>query len=58
MLIAHAGHWLVTASYLAPVAGFVVWLGVVTLRQRREDRVERAHEGAHREDGGQAGPVG
>ncbi|MEJ7786807.1 MAG: hypothetical protein WKF96_18555 [Solirubrobacteraceae bacterium] len=41
MLIAHASHWLVTASYLAPVAGFLVWLGVVTLRQRREDRAER-----------------
>jgi len=38
MLIAHSGHWAVTVSYLAPVAGFFIWLGFVTVRQRRQDR--------------------
>lgn len=38
MLIAHGGHWAVTVSYVAPVAGFFIWLGVVTVRQRRRDR--------------------
>ena len=36
--IAHAGHWLVNIAYLAPVLGFLAWLGLTTLRERREDR--------------------
>jgi threonine/homoserine/homoserine lactone efflux protein len=44
MLIAHASHWAVTVSYMAPVAGFLIWLGVVTVRQRRRDRLGRARE--------------
>ena len=36
--IAHAGHWLVNIAYLAPVLGFLAWLGLTTYRERREDR--------------------
>ncbi len=43
MPIAHAGHWLVNAAYLAPVVGFLGWLAWVTWKERREghDRRER-----------------
>ena len=34
-LIAHAGHWIVNVAYFAPVLGFLVWLGVTQLRERR-----------------------
>ena len=37
-VLAHAGHWLVQVAYFAPVLGFVVWLGITTLKQRRRDR--------------------
>ncbi len=50
MLIAHASHWAVTVSYMAPVAGFLIWLGVVTVRQRRRDRAreqERPSSSGH-----------
>ena len=35
--LAHSGHWLVNLMYLAPVVGFLGWLGVVTWRERREE---------------------
>ena len=35
---AHAGHWLVNVAYFVPVVGFLVWLGYVQVKQRREDR--------------------
>lgn len=41
MLIAHGGHWLVTVSYFLPVAGALLWLGIVTLRRRRWERARR-----------------
>jgi len=37
LLIAHAGHWLVSAAYFAPVLVFVIWLVAVTVKERRED---------------------
>jgi hypothetical protein len=37
-LIAHAGHWLVSAAYFVPVLGFLIWLGVTQLRDRRENK--------------------
>ena len=37
VLIAHAGHWLVSAAYFVPVLGFLIWLGITQLRDRRED---------------------
>jgi hypothetical protein len=33
--IAHAGHWLESIVYLVPIAGFGIWLGVSTVRDRR-----------------------
>ena len=38
LVVAHAGHWLVNAAYFAPVAGFLVWLGITEVRSRREKR--------------------
>jgi len=38
MLIAHAGHWLVSAAYFVPVLGFLIWLGITQLRDRREKK--------------------
>jgi hypothetical protein len=38
VLIAHAGHWLVSAAYFVPVLGFLIWLGITQLRDRREDK--------------------
>jgi hypothetical protein len=38
VLIAHAGHWLVSAAYFVPVLGFLIWLGVTQVRDRRENK--------------------
>jgi hypothetical protein len=38
VLIAHAGHWLLSAAYFVPVLGFLIWLGITQLRDRREDK--------------------
>jgi hypothetical protein len=38
VLIAHAGHWLVSAAYFVPVLGFLIWLGITQLRDRRENK--------------------
>ena len=35
MLIAHAGHWLVSLAYIIPVVAFIVWLAIATMRERR-----------------------
>ena len=45
MLIAHAGHWLVQLAYLAPVAGFLIWLALTTLRERRGQRDRPEEDG-------------
>ena len=34
-LIAHAGHWLTTIAYFLPVVGFIGWLLVVQIKERR-----------------------
>jgi hypothetical protein len=36
--IAHAGHWLVTIAYFIPVIGFMAWLAVTQLKERRKRR--------------------
>lgn len=36
--IAHAGHWFVSLAYFAPVLGFLIWLGLTTMRERRAKR--------------------
>lgn len=33
--LAHAGHWLISLSYFAPVVSFLVWLAIVQIRDRR-----------------------
>jgi hypothetical protein len=35
--IAHAGHWLTSIAYFAPVVAFIVWLAVTQIRERRRD---------------------
>lgn len=37
MLIAHAGHWLISAAYFVPVLGFLVWLGITQYRDRHSE---------------------
>jgi hypothetical protein len=36
--VAHAGHWIVTAAYFAPVVAFLIWLAVTQFRGRRRSR--------------------
>jgi hypothetical protein len=36
--IAHAGHWLISAAYFVPVLSFLIWLGIVQLRERRSGK--------------------
>ncbi len=38
LMLAHGGHWLVSLAYFAPVAGFVAWLVIVTLKERWRNR--------------------
>ena len=42
MPLAHAGHWLVQVAYFAPVLLFLVWLGVMVLRDRRSQDGEES----------------
>ena len=35
LLLAHAGHWLVSLAYFVPVLAFLGWLGVSLVRERR-----------------------
>jgi hypothetical protein len=41
-LLAHAGHWLVSAAYFVPVVAFLVWLAWTEIKGRRERRAERS----------------
>jgi hypothetical protein len=36
--IAHAGHWLVGLAYFVPVLGFLGWLIVTQIRERRSGK--------------------
>jgi hypothetical protein len=38
LLFAHAGHWLTSIAYFVPVVGFMAWLAVTQLRERRSRR--------------------
>lgn len=40
--LAHTGHWLVDALYVAPVVAVVVWISVRSLRDRRREAREPA----------------
>ena len=44
IFLAHAGHWLVNVVYVVPVLGFLAWLAVTAIRDRRRARAE-ANEG-------------
>lgn len=35
MLLAHSSHWLVNLLYFFPVIGFLGWLALTTIRERR-----------------------
>lgn len=37
LVFAHAGHWIVSILYLAPVAAVVGWLAFQSWRARRKD---------------------
>jgi hypothetical protein len=37
-IFAHAGHWLASLAYAAPVIGLLVWLAVVKVRDMRSRR--------------------
>ena len=44
LVLAHSSHWLESVIYLIPIVGFAVWLGVTSLKDRRE---RRGGEGGH-----------
>ena len=33
--LAHTGHWITTVAYFVPVVGFLAWLIVAQVRERR-----------------------
>jgi hypothetical protein len=35
IVFAHAGHWLTSLAFMLPPLGFMVWLGYVTVKERR-----------------------
>jgi len=37
-VFAHAGHWIVSVAYAAPVVGLLLWLAVVKVRDMRSQR--------------------
>jgi hypothetical protein len=40
LVFAHAGHWIESLLILVPTLGFIIWLVVVTLREKRRQRRE------------------
>jgi hypothetical protein len=40
-VLAHAGHWVSSLLILLPTVGFIVWLVLVTMRDRRREREKR-----------------
>ncbi|MEA2458944.1 MAG: hypothetical protein QOC95_1916 [Thermoleophilaceae bacterium] len=38
LVIAHAGHWIESLLILLPTVAFIVWLVIVTMRDRRRER--------------------
>jgi hypothetical protein len=37
-IFAHAGHWISSLLILLPTVAFILWLVVVTMRDRRRER--------------------
>jgi hypothetical protein len=42
LVFAHAGHWLPSLLILTPTVGFIVWLVLVTKRDKRRERQKQA----------------
>ena len=40
-VIAHSGHWAGSLVILLPTVAFIVWLALVTVRDRRRQRQEQ-----------------
>ena len=38
MVFAHAGHWLASLAYAAPVLALLVWMAIVKIRDVRNQR--------------------
>jgi len=34
-VIAHVGHWITYVLFLGPTLAFIIWLGLITWRDRR-----------------------
>lgn len=45
LVLAHAAHWAIQLLYVAPVVGFLVWLGVSQFRLRRSGRPDEDERG-------------
>jgi hypothetical protein len=41
LVFAHAGHWISSLLILLPTVAFIIWLVVVTMRDRRRERSKR-----------------
>jgi hypothetical protein len=37
-VLAHAGHWISSLLILVPTVAFILWLVVITIRDRRRER--------------------
>ncbi|MEA2450232.1 MAG: hypothetical protein QOG63_2164 [Thermoleophilaceae bacterium] len=42
LVLAHAGHWIESILILVPTLGFIGWLAIVTIRERRRERREES----------------
>lgn len=51
-VLAHTGHWIESVLILIPTLSFVIWLALVTLRERRATR--DGEPGVEHEEGGSA----
>jgi hypothetical protein len=38
LVLAHAGHWVSSLLILLPTVAFIVWLVLITVRDRRRER--------------------
>ena len=45
LVLAHAGHWIESILILVPTLGFIGWLAIVTIRERRRERREGSETG-------------
>jgi hypothetical protein len=43
LVLAHAGHWISSLLILLPTVAFIVWLVLVTMRDRRREREKQAN---------------